>query len=417
MEEEVKTNKKKIIIIMAAVIAVAVAAVIIMIVVSITGKPKELTADDHMKNAAAFMEDKEYGKAMSAYNMALEENPELLDAYIGISGVYEAENNTQGVKETLAKAIEVINDIDWSDKEVPDTVKDIYYKYADILVAEGDSAAAQSILTSGADIVKGLLDNYSNPDYKVHNDAPVRSGEKTVLFGMYPDKRVEADGLTKSITDAEYDDNGIAEVKGIKYFRTGEDGKYSYYVMNDITWRVVSEDKDKCVLMSEHAIDAVQFNDEYSDIDWNNSSLRNWLNKTFYDIAFNDEQKKNMLSMTTSSSRNPDYGLVSGGGVSDMVSIFSAEECSEGANGFAGDRKAADKDRLCKPTEFASDRGVYTDTNGYCKWWLRTCGVNMALEMFTNTTGVFACDGYYVIGTDIGVRPVITISEGSMVSE
>ena len=41
-------------------------------------------------------------------------------------------NNTQGVKETLAKAIEVINDIDWSDKEVPDTVKDIYYKYADI---------------------------------------------------------------------------------------------------------------------------------------------------------------------------------------------------------------------------------------------------------------------------------------------
>ena len=79
--------------------------------------------------------------------------------------------------------------------------------------------------------------------------------------------------------------------------------------MNDITWRVVSEDKDKCVLMSEYAIDAVQFNDEYSDIDWNNSSLRNWLNKTFYDIAFNDEQKKNMLSMTTSSSRNPDYGL------------------------------------------------------------------------------------------------------------
>ena len=84
MEEEVKTNKKKIIILMAAVIAVAVAAVIIMIVVSITGKPKELTADDHMKNAAAFMEDKEYGKAMSAYNMALEENPELIDAYLSL---------------------------------------------------------------------------------------------------------------------------------------------------------------------------------------------------------------------------------------------------------------------------------------------------------------------------------------------
>ncbi|MDD6235212.1 MAG: DUF6273 domain-containing protein [Lachnospiraceae bacterium] len=417
MEEEVKTNKKKIIIIMAAVIAVAVAAVVIMIVISFTGKPKELTADDHMKNAASFMEDKEYGKAISAYNMALEKNPELLDAYIGISKAYEAENNTQGVKETLIKAIDEIEDINWSDKEVPDTVKDIYYKYADILVADGDSVMAQSVLASGSDISEGLLDNYSNPDFKVHNDAPVRSGEKTVLFGMYPEKRVGAGELTKSITDAEYDDNGVAEVKGIKYFRTGEDGKYSYYIMNDITWRVVSEDKDKCVLMSEYAIDAVQFNDEYTDIDWNNSSLRNWLNKTFYDIAFNDEQKKDMISMSTASSRNPDYGFVSGGGVSDMVSIFSAEECSEGANGFAGDRKAADKDRLCRPTEFAADRGVYTDTEGYCKWWLRTCGVNMALEMFTNTTGVFACDGYYVIGTDIGVRPVITISEDSMVSE
>lgn len=414
MEE--KNNKKPMIIIMAVLIVAAVAAIAAMIIINITGKPKELTADDHMKNAQEFMTDKEYGKAVSAYNMALEKDDSLIDAYEGIVQAYEAMDNPSGVKDTLLKAIDVISGIDWKDKEVPDSVKTIYYKYADILVADGDSISAQSILTDGSDIVEGLLDDYSNPDFKIHTDSPVRSGEKTVLFGLYPERRVEGNELTTNITEAEYDDYGVAEVKGVKYFRTEKDGSYRYYIMNDITWRVISEDKEKCVLMSEYAIDAVQFNSEYTDIDWNNSSLRTWLNDTFYNIAFNDEQKKNIKEMTTDSSRNPDYGFVSGGGVTDMVSIVSAEECSEGANGFAGDRKAADKDRLCSPTEFAMDRGVYTDQDGLCKWWLRTCGVNMTLEMFVNTTGVFACDGYYVIGTDIGVRPVITISEDSMVA-
>ena len=118
--------------------------------------------------------------------------------------------------------------------------------------------------------------------------------------------------------------------------------------------------------------------------------------------------------MTVTSTRNPDYGIYTGNNVTDYVTVLSAEEVSEGANGFAGDRKAEDADRSCEATEFGRARGIYTDSNGICRWWLRTCGVDTSSAMFVNTNGVLACDGYYVIGTDIGVRPVITISKSSV---
>ena len=58
-----------------------------------------------MKFAAAFMDYMEYGNVMSAYNLALEENPELLDAYIGISGVYEAEKMAKALYRAGAGAL------------------------------------------------------------------------------------------------------------------------------------------------------------------------------------------------------------------------------------------------------------------------------------------------------------------------
>lgn len=412
LENNKKSKKVVIIIIMAVLVLLAVSAVVVMAVFK--SKEHEITAEEHMENAVQFMEDEEYGKAVSAYDKAIDLDKTNINAYLGKIKAYEALGYDENIRETINDAIAVIEDTYDSEGTVPDNAEDIYYYYADMMVADGDNMSAEQLLSQGSEIIQGLLDNYTNPDFAVHNDSPVMTSDTEITFGLYPDREITGNALTVGITEAEYDDKGIAEVKGIKYFRYETASGMKYYIMNDIKWDIINETDDSYLLMTHYAIDAVPYNTEYTAIDWDNSSLRKWLNEDFYSTAFNDVQKSFLTEMTVTSTRNPDYGIYTGNNVTDYVTVLSAEEVSEGANGFAGDRKAEDADRSCEATEFGRARGIYTDSNGICRWWLRTCGVDTSSAMFVNTNGVLACDGYYVIGTDIGVRPVITISKSSV---
>ena len=413
MEENKNSKKTVMIIVMAVLVVLAVAAVAAMLIIK-SGN-KETTAAEHMENAKQFMADKEYGKAVSAYDKAIESEKTNRDAYMGKIRAYEAMGNVEKVEETIKDAIKVIVDTYNNEGVVIDKADSMYYYYANMMVADENNSGAEKLLTEGSEIIEGLLDNYSNSAFKIHNDAPVKLSDTSIAFGLYPNNEVTGNALTDEILSAEYDEDGIAKIKDISYYKDESTGTARYFVMNDIKWDIINEDDESYLLMSHNAIDAVQYNDEYTAIDWDNCSLRKWLNEDFYGIAFNKEQKPMLREINVTSTKNPDYGLYTGNNVTDYVTILSAEEVSEGANGFEGDRKAEEADRTCKTTDFGMARGVHPDSNGICKWWLRTCGVDTSSAIFVNTNGVLACDGYYVIGTDIGVRPVISVSKSEVV--
>ncbi len=412
MEENKNSKKLPIIIVMAALVVLAAAALTAMFIVK--SKSHQVTAAEHMDNAKQFMADGEYGKAISAYDKAIEAEETNLDAYMGKIKAYESLGDETKAEETINDAIKVITDTYNSQGVVVDNAADMYYYYADLLVSKGDNMRAEILLTEGSDIIEGLLDDYSNSQFKLHNDAPVKISDNTIAFGLYPGSELTGNALSEDVTGAEYDDDGVALVKDIKYYKYETSNGIKYYIMNDILWDVINEDEDSYLLLAHNVIDAVPYNDEYTAIDWDNCSLRKWLNEDFYSIAFNEGQASFLREINVTSTMNPDYGIYTGNNVTDYVTILSAEEVSEGANGFQGDRKAEETDRTCTTTDFGIARGIHPDSSGICKWWLRTCGVDTYSAMYVNTNGVLACDGYYVIGTDIGVRPVISISKSSV---
>ena len=111
------------------------------------------------------------------------------------------------------------------------------------------------------------------------------------------------------------------------------------------------------------------FNNNYAE-----SSIRKWLNKTFYDVAFNDKQKQSIL--TTSVDNSPtSAGYTSSKfacqNTEDKIFLLSQLEVINGNYGFSSDIA-----RQKKTTSYAKAQGAYTysggsyDGNGY--WILRS---------------------------------------------
>lgn len=67
-----------------------------------------------------------------------------------------------------------------------------------------------------------------------------------------------------------------------------------------ILWYVVATEGDKCLLVSKAILDYQPFNDTITAqaTTWEESSLREWLNETFYEEAFSAEEQKSILSTT-----------------------------------------------------------------------------------------------------------------------
>ena len=100
------------------------------------------------------------------------------------------------------------------------------------------------------------------------------------------------------------------------YNDTNHDGKIN---PNDeaerIIWRVLSvEDRDKdgiddtALLLTEQCVDELQFDAEKGSAcvekaDWENCTLREWLNNTFYNAAFNDEEKSEIIETDISTEK------------------------------------------------------------------------------------------------------------------
>jgi len=63
-----------------------------------------------------------------------------------------------------------------------------------------------------------------------------------------------------------------------------------------IAWRVISISGHYATLASDKIIDAKRFNDK-NDTSWAESELRTWLNESFYNEAFNNEEKQYIASI------------------------------------------------------------------------------------------------------------------------
>ena len=286
-----------------------------------------------------------------------------------------------------------------------------------------------------------------------------RTGEH-ITFGSYPQSEVK-DEVLKSVLDAKggelptSSDSGLWTSYG--YYRNGiasnfmwyidvehEGEKYRgvYFVYNrayqadngyeietvywfkyePISWTILSEKTAEGIafILCDMIIDAQEFlagpsTNSYPS-NYAQSTIRKWLNETFYNTAFDELQREMIVTINVDNSaelkgynniKNP-YACED---TQDKIFLLSFEEMTNSKYGFSSIHSDIDSARHKDSSDYAQSQGVHTqfrgsyDKNG--KWWLRTPHSDgHGLICVLNNMGYFADDD---AGNVSGVLPAMWI--------
>ncbi len=168
-----------------------------------------------------------------------------------------------------------------------------------------------------------------------------------------------------------------------------------------LAWRVVAKDGDICTLITLYGIDCMAYEDAYLPAVWASSTLREWLNHSFYNGAFLETEKALVRQRRNADAASPVYGTPGGVDTNDWAYVPSIDE----ALAWFAD----DADRVAQSTAYAKAWGAnYREES--CWWWLRSPGENAYRKAIVHNDGSIYYPGYTVtLSSTATVRPVINI--------
>lgn len=165
----------------------------------------------------------------------------------------------------------------------------------------------------------------------------------------------------------------------------GEHITYGKYQGEDIVWRVVDKKDGEVLLLSEYGLDAQPFDTSGKiRVSWKDSTIRKWLNDDFYNSAFSEEERENIiLSSSKGFKKNNEayYGFLTmfywhlERNTEDKIFLLSYTEmtqyfCPRLEKGYYYDWQYGYDELLCYPTEYTKQqlvRALNPETSG---WWL-----------------------------------------------
>lgn len=168
-----------------------------------------------------------------------------------------------------------------------------------------------------------------------------------------------------------------------------------------IEWIVLSINKGSALLVSKYGLDSRPYNSYGGSTTWEQSSLREWMNGTFLNTAFNASEQAKIESRKMPAYKNPQYSTNPGKDTYDKVFTLSIDAAKKYFN--------SDSARKCKPTDYALANGAST-SGAYCWWWLRPPGYDSYLATCIDCNGSIYYNGYDVSYGDLCVRPAIWVT-------
>ncbi|MBR2310417.1 MAG: hypothetical protein IKA47_07785 [Oscillospiraceae bacterium] len=170
----------------------------------------------------------------------------------------------------------------------------------------------------------------------------------------------------------------------------------------EIEWIVLAKEGDKVLALSKYALDAVAYNSLFESSSWETCTLRTWLNEEFYPAAFHNAEKNYIAITTVAADKNPAFATDPGSDTQDPMFLLSVNEAEK----YGTDRAVL----RCEPTKYAEYSRIQVDErNGYCKWWLRSPGLNPSDATAVGSWGFIYGQGNYVFFQFYGVRPAMWI--------
>jgi len=151
----------------------------------------------------------------------------------------------------------------------------------------------------------------------------------------------------KNLADEAGKASELNKSKEFTNFKTIKFGKYEQdnNISNgkeDIEWLVIDESVENLLLLSKSVLDILPYDTKLTNVydqeilikvaTWEKSSLREWLNKEFFDEAFSDEEKNKVIASSVKNGftygiNNSYEPIDTGNDTTDKVYILSRDEC------------------------------------------------------------------------------------------
>lgn len=227
-------------------------------------------------------------------------------------------------------------------------------------------------------------------------------------------------GSVKLVT--EYDENTTIDEMETVTFGSYPQSDITGNIKEPIEWIVLDRQEGRTLLLSKYILDCKRYN----NITWENCDLRNWLNKDFYNQAFNGSEQNKIQMTNVINNDNSEYNTEGGNNTKDKVFCLSIDECKQYFYQF--NMKSDNKRLATRGTNYAKN----VDNNGIKLWiydgshgsewatgnsdfWLRSPGGRQEFgEDFAadvDVSGYLDDYGYDVDNHYNGIRPALWVSE------
>ena len=170
----------------------------------------------------------------------------------------------------------------------------------------------------------------------------------------------------------------------------------------DIEWLVLAREDSKALLISRYALDVQPYSQHITEVPWENSFMRQWLNDTFLNEAFSSEEQNSIITSTVTADENPLHKLSQGNDTLDKVFLLSAAEAYEYFE--------TDSARVCEMTDYCYAQSPHLER--LCGWWLRSLNAAHVAAVIDPYKGSVQIGGDYVTVISPNIRPSIWIDLG-----
>ena len=175
--------------------------------------------------------------------------------------------------------------------------------------------------------------------------------------------------------------------------------------VESIEWLVLEVSDGSALLISRYLLAGKWINfkpDDQMTVTWEESSLRNWLNSTFMQEAFSNEEQTRLVIIqadNSSAQGNPAWKGGNGPDTQDTVTLLSYREAST---------LLTQEQRTAAGTAKARGGSLFVrESTGTSYWWLRSTGSDETQYASVSPSGEF--DENSINNTSNGVRPVIRV--------
>lgn len=212
-------------------------------------------------------------------------------------------------------------------------------------------------------------------------------------------------GSSEDLSSASFSSGSVSSETGSSDSSPYQDGiEFGNYIQDGnapapIRWKVLKEEDDKVLLLSDKVLDSYPYNSKRESITWDRSDIRKWLNSDFLTTAFTSEEQEKILLSELKNDDDKHYGTPVGEDTEDKVFLLSAGEVDA--------YLPNEGDRLVSATRQAVNNGVYVNDDDECAWWLRSPGANQYSPSYLASRGNYGNGGHDATDRSIGTRPAL----------